>query len=133
METEISSETLEELTSANFWDFLDRLIKSTRVRIDRPGGSRHPRFPEIKYPLDYGYLEGTTAADGGGIDVWMGVSRNYAITAIIVTVDLLKRDTEIKILLGCTEDEIQTILDFHNQKYMRAMLVRRPYIQGECT
>jgi inorganic pyrophosphatase len=133
METEISSETLEELTSANFWDFLDRLIKSTRVRIDRPGGSRHLRFPEIKYPLDYGYLEGTTAADGGGIDVWMGVSRNYAITAIIVTVDLLKRDTEIKILLGCTEDEIQTILDFHNQKYMRAMLVRRPYIQGECT
>ena len=101
--------------------------------IDRPRNSTHPRYPEIVYPLDYGYLEGSTAIDGGGVDIWLGESGNRDLTGVILTVDLFKHDAEIKILLGCTEAEIQTILDFHNTKRMRAHLVRRPTNQGEIT
>jgi len=113
-------------SSNTFWDYLEELVSLSPLKIDRPSGTRHPRYPELEYPLDYGYLEGTLAADGGGIDVWLGVSGNRDLSGLILTVDLHKRDTEIKILLGCTEEEIQTILDFHNAKSMRAFLVCRP-------
>ncbi|MGB8214595.1 MAG: hypothetical protein WCE68_13640 [Anaerolineales bacterium] len=123
---------MDALSTSGFWDFLDQLVAACPVRIDRPRNTPHPRYPAIVYPLDYGYLEGTTAADGGGMDVWLGVSGTHTISAILVTVDMLKRDSEIKILLGCTEEEIQATLSFHNLgKYMRAVLVRRPIIQGD--
>jgi len=54
---------------AEFWEFLEKLIASTSIVIDRPKGSCHPRFPDLKYPLDYEYLEGTRSMDGAGIDV----------------------------------------------------------------
>ena len=63
--------------------------------------------------------------DGGGIDVWKGTNGDY-IDAIICTVDLLKRDSEIKILIGCREDEKQFILETHNNsEYMKGLLIRR--------
>ena len=99
---------------------------SSPVIIDRPKGTHHPRYPELVYALDYGYLEGTVAADGSGIDPWLGASGCRDLSAVLMTVDLHKRDTEIKILPGCTAEEIQTKLDFHNTKSMRAFLVRRP-------
>jgi inorganic pyrophosphatase len=117
---------IDSTSSANFWDYLDRLVVSQPLVIDRPRGSHHPRNPEIVYPLDYGFLEGTTSGDGNGIDVWLGTSGTRHLSAVILTVDLHKRDVEIKLLLGCTEQEIQTILDFHNADDMRATLVRRP-------
>ena len=109
----------------SFWGFLDHLVASNQLIVDRAKNSHHPHYPEIIYPLDYGYLEKTGSVDGGGIDVWIGSSGTHDPTALIMTVDLQKRDAEIKILLGCTEVEIQTILDFHNTKTMRALLLRR--------
>ena len=79
-----------------FWKYLDQIISESRIVIDRPKGSRHPRFPEIVYPLDYGYLEGTTASDGGGIDLYLGSRGTRHLSAIILTVDTFKRDAEIK-------------------------------------
>ncbi len=112
--------------SPDFWDYLDRLIASQPLVIDRPRGASHPRYPEIVYPLDYGYLEGTASGDGNGIDVWRGASGSRTLSAVALTVDLQKRDSEIKLLLGCSEAELQTILSFHNDNGMRAILVRRP-------
>ena len=59
---------------ADFWQALERLLASSTLVIDRPKGSRHPRFPDLVYDVDYGYLAGTTAMDGGGVDVWRGTS-----------------------------------------------------------
>ena len=117
-------------SSASFWDYLEKLVISSRLEIDRPKGTCHPSFPDLVYPLDYGYLEGAIATDGAGIDVWLGDSRGLTLCAIVLTVDLYKKDTEIKILLGCTGQEIQTILDFHNTKYMWSFLVRWPDISS---
>jgi inorganic pyrophosphatase len=39
------------------------------------------------------------------------------LTGILCTFDTLKRDAEIKLLIGCTEEDIQIIQDFHNEMH----------------
>ncbi len=110
----------------DFWDHLDQLVADAKLVIDRPAGSRHPRYPEFVYPLDYGYLEGTVSPDGGGIDVWVGSLTEKSVTAALACVDLRKRDAEVKILLGCTQEEARRILGFHNTGVQAAILIFRP-------
>ncbi|HEX7973356.1 MAG TPA: nitroreductase family protein [Anaerolineales bacterium] len=109
----------------DYWAFLDGLVAECRVVIDRPKGSSHPRYPDLVYPLDYGYLDGTASMDGSGIDVWVGTQKPPRPDAMIFTLDLKKKDSEAKILLGCNDAEIRVILDFLNANSMRAVLVRR--------
>ncbi len=109
-----------------FWQAIDTLISSGKIVIDRPKGSVHPRFENIKYEVDYGYIENTASMDGDGIDVWRGSLQEAIANAIICTVDLMKKDSEIKILIGCTEEEIKTVYDFHNNtEFMKGILIRR--------
>ena len=109
----------------DFWNALDELVNSSEIVIDRPKGSAHPRFPNFIYRVDYGYLKNTTSMDGTGIDVWVG-SGNRKIDAIMCIVDLMKKDSEIKILIGCTEEEKMEIYRMHNEtQYMKGILIRR--------
>ncbi len=102
------------------------MIKTSGIIIDRPKGSKHPRFPDLTYPLDYGYLKNTRSSDGSGIDLWRGTQENETADGIICTIDELKRDSEIKILIGCTEQEMKLIFDFHNSsRLMGAILIKR--------
>lgn len=39
--------------------------------IDRPAGSRHPRYPDMIYPVNYGYVQGVFAGDGMEQDVYV--------------------------------------------------------------
>ena len=109
-----------------FWQAIDSLASSGKIVIDRPKGSRHPKYPDCIYPVDYGYLENTTSMDGGGIDVWRGSLTTDTVDAIICTVDLMKKDSEIKLLIGCTEEETKIIYEFHNNsEFMKGMLIKR--------
>ncbi len=83
------------------------------------------------YPLDYGYLDGTAGGDGDGVDVWRGSLEEAALDAVVCTVDLKKRDVEIKLLLGCTEDEKQIVCDFHSGTHTGIMLLRREVGNGD--
>jgi inorganic pyrophosphatase len=108
------------------WEAIDTLVSSSKLVTDRPTGAHHPRFPEIVYPVDYGYLKGTSSMDGHGIDVWHGTDPSGMIDAIVVTVDLMKKDSEIKILIGCTAEEKRIIMEFHNQgELMKSLLLER--------
>ena len=113
-------------TETQFWIIIDRLVAACAVVIDRPTGSAHPRFPDMIYPLDYGYLEGTLASDGGGIDVWLGSSGARDVTGMIVTVALDSRESENKILLGCTQAEADTIVQFLSEETFGCYVVWRP-------
>ncbi len=113
--------------SEAFWRKLDELVSTSRLVVDRPAGSAHPRYPDITYPLDYGYLAGTTAADGCGIDLWLGSLPDHRVTGVICTVDLHKRDAEIKILLGCTPDEARIALATHQNDSQAAAMIERPF------
>ena len=109
-----------------FWQALDRLISASEIVIDRPKGSAHPRFPSRIYPLDYGYLAGTASMDGDGIDLWRGSDPAQRLDTVVCTVDLMKRDSEIKLLIGCTEDEKAAVMRWHNDSdMMKAMLIER--------
>ena len=101
----------------SFWREISQLIAINRIVIDRPKSSAHPRYPDIIYPLDYGYLENTSASDGGGIDVWLGSLEAKTLTGILCTFDTIKRDMEIKLLIGCTSEDLQTIEKFHGEMY----------------
>ena len=109
----------------DFWEALDLLADNSEIVIDRPKGSVHPKYPDFVYKIDYGYLKDTSSMDGGGIDVWVG-SVDKKIDAIMCIVDLMKRDSEIKILVGCTEEEKQMVYQTHNEtEYMKGILIRR--------
>ena len=107
------------------WTKLDALIADADVVVDRPKGSRHPRYEHIIYPLDYGHLLGTTGNDGDPVDVWLGSTADRFLNAVICTVDLAKKDAEIKFLLGCTAEDKQIILRFHSDDQAGALLVER--------
>jgi inorganic pyrophosphatase len=110
----------------SFWKAVDSLVQESEIVIDRLKGSHHPRYPELVYPVDYGYLKNTTSMDGGGIDIWRGTDTAGKIDAIICTVDLHKKDSEIKILIGCNAAEKALILDFHNRNVlMKGLRIER--------
>ena len=70
-------------------------------------------------------MKNTPSKDGTGIDVWVGTDEKR-VAAILCTVDAMKRDSEIKILVGCTEEEKQLIYQTQNEsQYMKGILIRR--------
>ena len=109
----------------DFWKRLDDLLASHEIFIERPKGSRHNVYPEIIYPLDYGCLKGTSSGDGKEVDVWKGSIPVPLIVAVMCTVDSRKNDTEVKLLVGCTSDEIEIIREFHNKGMMSGLMVTR--------
>ena len=109
-----------------FWSALDSLVRESELVIDRPKDSHHLRFPEMVYPVDYGYLKNTTSMDENDIDVWRGSDISGKIDAVICTIDLRKKDSEVKILIGCTSAEKKLIYEFYNRnKYMKGLLIER--------
>jgi len=108
-----------------FWNTLQKLVDESQIKIDRPQNSQHPRYPEYIYPFDYGYLEGTTSSDGDGIDCWVGSLGGKEVSGVVTIVDLVKKDSEIKILLGCTEEDMETILLCHQRGSMDALLTKK--------
>lgn len=112
--------------NSEFWTALDNLVKQSEIVIDRPKGTVHPKYSDFIYKVDYGFLKNTTSMDGAGIDVWVGTDKKKSIDAIMCIVDLMKRDSEIKILIGCTEEEKKIVYKTHNEwEYMKGILLRR--------
>ncbi|GHV12673.1 hypothetical protein FACS189491_06110 [Spirochaetia bacterium] len=109
-----------------FWEYLEKLLKENEVVIDRPKGSSHPKFCDKIYPTDYGYIKNTKSMDGAGIDVFIGTINKKSVDAILCNIDLYRNDSEIKILIGCTEDEKNEIYNFmNNWETMKAIMIRR--------
>jgi inorganic pyrophosphatase len=108
----------------DLWEYLQELVSSNEIVIDRPKGSTYHRYPQGTYPVDYGYLNGTTTIDAGGVDIWIGSLGHHQVVGALCCVDLLQKNTELKIIYDCTEDEIQSIIDFVNVGQMRAIYIK---------
>jgi inorganic pyrophosphatase len=117
--------TITIMPGSSFWQHLDALVATHPLIIDRPRGTHHPRFADFAYPYDYGHLSATTAGDGQGIDVWLGSITTRGATGIICTVDLQKHDSDMKLLIGCTQEEPQRIVTLHNDGEQAGILVLR--------
>jgi inorganic pyrophosphatase len=107
-----------------FWKEIQGLVDQSEVIIDRPQGSAHPRYPDFIYPVDYGYLKDTSSSDGNEIDVWKG-SGQQKINGILCTVDPVKKDIETKIIMNCTDKEIELIYKIMNQ-VLKAIYIPKP-------
>ncbi len=112
--------------NALFWQKLESLFFSSELVIDRPKNSVHPKYANMIYPVDYGYLKDTASSDKNGIDVFVGSQKEKTVDYIVVAVDILKKDIEVKILWSCTEEEIKNILLFLNQSdYQKTILLSK--------
>ena len=49
---------------------LEFLGKEVKVIIDRPLGSKHPKF-RFEYPINYGYIPNTKSGDGEELDAYI--------------------------------------------------------------
>jgi inorganic pyrophosphatase len=110
----------------DFWHRLESLSETSRLVIERPAGSPHPGHPEVRYPLDYGFLDGAAGGDGKPLDVWRGSLPTPVVTGVVCTADSSKRDGEYKILAGCSDADIRLVERFHTSEHTSCLVVRRP-------
>ncbi|MCA9825992.1 MAG: inorganic diphosphatase [Dehalococcoidia bacterium] len=101
----------------------DWLGRRVDVIVDRPLGSLHPRHPDIRYAVNYGYIPGTCAPDGEPLDVYvLGPGEPIAsCTATVVAIIRRRDDAEDK-LVTVTEgqfgvDEIAAATDFQERYF----------------
>ena len=114
--------------NAFFWQKLDSIYFASSIVITQPQGSFHPTFKNLIYPVDYGYLNETLSQDQLGIAIYKGKGSAFSVEAILVAADILKKDIEVKLLVGCSQEEVDKILRFVNQtEYQKTIIVRRGY------
>ena len=95
------------------WEAWDSVILFKGITIDRPHHSAHPSYPEIIYPIDYGFVNDTDSVDGEEQDIFVGSSNNGLVAAIF-TIDHRKGDQECKLIYNCSPIEIYLVNGFVN-------------------
>lgn len=116
---------MELENNAYFWQKLDTLVMSGDLTVEREKESHHPVYGNMIYPVDYGYLR-VDSQDNGKIGFFRGSNDDYRVQAIVVCADILKKDLEVKMLFGCNEDEVNSILVFLNQSdFQKSILIKR--------
>lgn len=116
--------TLEKLTEGLPGG--DPLGLRVEVTVDRPLGSRHPRFPETVYPVNYGFVAGVLGGDGEAQDVYiLGVDRPVErFRGRVIAVIRRAEDREEKWVAAPEgavffEPEIRAAVDF-TERYFRS-------------
>lgn len=110
----------------DFWKLADLLIREDAIVVERPKGTTHPKFPQLVYPIDYGYVNNIHSSDGEELDVWIGTNDDRNVVGLIITIDILKKDSEVKYLFACNAEEILEIEQFHNSSScMKGILLLR--------
>jgi len=110
------------------WETWEAQIRAGGITLDRPRGSRHPRYPEIVYPIDYGYVNGTVSTDGEELDVFVGTA-DTGLVAVEHARDHRAGDAEPKLLWNCTPPEIYLVhgfLNFDPRRMEARLVMRRP-------
>jgi hypothetical protein len=100
-----------ERMDAHEWRLWERLIEERGIVIDRPNREAHPLYPDMIYPCDYGHIPGTTAADGHGIDVFVGPVQ----AGLVGLIALTHRPSGIadpKLLVNLTREDADAIIAF---------------------
>lgn len=99
------------------------LGKTVKVTVDRPLGSKHPKFDMI-YPVNYGYVDGIFADDGEEQDVYI-VGVDEPITdfegKVIAIVHRLNDNEDKWVVapdgMSFSADEIKNMLHFQEQYF----------------
>lgn len=110
-------------------DYKEVLGKPVHCVMDRPLGSAHPRYPEMIYPVNYGYVPGVMAGDNSEQDVYILGPKEPLETFDGVVIAVVHRfnDVEDKWVAAektgvYTAEEIRAALDFQ-EKYYESELI----------
>ena len=102
---------------------------TVRVTIDRPLGSRHPRYGD-RYPVNYGYLAGVMSGDGEELDAYVLAVNEPLETFEGTCIAVLRRKSEaddklIVVPAGVrlSEAEIRRQIDFQERHFESEMLL----------
>lgn len=104
---------------------LEKMIgQEVIVEIDRPLGSNHPKYSEINYPINYGYIKEIIASDGEYQDAYVlgeDVAVDYCTGKIYAVVER-ENDIEDKLIVTTnnkeySEKEIKEIISFQEKYY----------------
>ena len=98
------------------------------VRVDRPLGSSHPEYPELIYPVNYGYVPGTLAGDGEEQDAYILGPKEPVeeFTGQVIAVIRREDDVEDKWVVaaeGCayTGEQIAAAVEFQ-ERFFRSRI-----------
>lgn len=108
---------------------IDYLDKTLEVTIDRPLGSKHPKYGFI-YPVNYGYVPNTISGDGEELDCYvLGIYepiKTFKGKCIAIIHRLNDNDDKLIIVpenKSFSNNEIRVLTDFQEQ-YFKSEILR---------
>ena len=105
-------------------DVIGSMVTGT---IDRPIGSRHPRHPDMMYPVNYGYVDGVFADDGENQDAYvLGADEPIeSLEGKVIAVWHRLDDVEDKWVVSLDGS------DLPDEEILRAIRFQEQYFEGE--
>ncbi len=108
--------------------------KKVKVTVDRPLGSHHPKYPDIVYELNYGYVDGVIAPDGEAQDAYI-IGEDKPIADFVgVVIAIIKRldDVEDKWVISdgntdYTKEEIARRVSFVERYFKTEIITGENY------
>ena len=105
------------------------LNKTLNIKIDRPLGSKHPKYGFI-YPVNYGFVPNTISGDGEELDAYiLGIYEPlYTFTGKCIAIIHRTNDNDDKLIIvpedkSFTDSEIKVLTDFQEQ-YFESVIIR---------
>ena len=103
--------------------------KKVEVFVDRALGSRHPKYPDMIYAVNYGYIPGTLSPDGEELDAYiLGVAEPLeTFTGICIAVLKRTKDDDDKLIvvpegMSFNEAQIRQMVDFQ-EKFFESVII----------
>ena len=97
--------------------------------IDRTLGTKHPKFPNIIYPVNYGYIKEVTALDNEYQDAYLlGVNEPVeTYTGIVYAIIIRENDIEDKLVIvpknkEFTIEEIDKLVNFQEMYFKHKIM-----------
>ena len=97
------------------------------VTVDRPMGSHHPSYPDMIYPINYGYIDGVIAGDGEEQDAYvLGADEPIeSFEGKVIAVWHRLDDVEDKWVVSLDGS------DLPDEEILRAIRFQEQYFEGE--
>ena len=105
----------------------DIIGKTVKGIIDRPIGSHHPDYPDLIYPINYGYVEGIMAKDNEEQDVYvLGTDKPIeTFEGKVIAIYHRYNDIEDKWIVSIDGN------DYSDEEILKAISFQERYFKGE--